>query len=182
MIEGSITQRWARALLELAQEENKLADFREQLNRFADLLAADGGKLGGVLESPSFSAKEKVAIVSDLAAAQNMLPSVKNFLAFAMEKNRGRYVVPIVQAFNRMADDLTGVVKAELTVAADLGAAARDRIRAALEKATKKKVDLDVKIDPALIGGAVVRLGSLIVDGSLRTQLDELSRNLAHVE
>lgn len=182
MIEGSITQRWARALLELAQEENKLADFRTQLNGFVALLGADSGKLAAVLESPSFSHGEKVAIVNDLAAAMNLLPSVKNFLGFAMEKNRGRYVVPIVQAFNRMADELTGVMKAELTVAAEISSGAKDRIRGALEKATKKKIELDVKVDPALIGGATVRLGSLIVDGSLRSQLDQLSRNLAHVE
>lgn len=182
MIEGSITQRWARALLELAQEENKLADFRAQLNGFVELLKAEGGQLAAVLESPSFSHNEKTAIVNQLAGMQNLLPSVKNFLGFAMEKNRGRYVVPIVQAFNRMADELTGVVKAELIVAAEISSAARDRIRGALEKSTKKTIELDVKVDPALIGGAMVRLGSLIVDGSLRSQLDELSRNLAHVE
>lgn len=182
MIEASIAQRWARALLQLAQEENQVEAVREQVNRFAELMKAEGGQLAGVLTSPSFSARDKGEIVKQLADAQTALPIVKNFLALAMDKNRGHYLLPIIEHFNRMADDLTGIIRAELTVAADLPADVRARIAAALEKASKKKVELEVKVDPALIGGAVVKLGSLIVDGSLRAQLENLSRQLAHLE
>lgn len=182
MIEASIAQRWARALLQLAQEANQVDAVRAQVNAFAELMKADGAMLAGVLQSPSFAAGDKREIVKQLAAAQNALPVVKNFLALAMDKNRGHYLLPIIEHFNRMADDLTGVIRAELTVAAGLPADVQAKITAALEKASKKKVQLEVKVDPALIGGAVVKLGSLIVDGSLRAQLENLSRQLAHVE
>ena len=182
MIEASIAQRWARALFQLAQEENQVAAVREQVNLFADTMRADGGKLADVLQSPSFSAPDKRGVVIDLAAALNALPVVKNFLALAMDKNRGHYLLPIIENFNRMADDATGIIHAELTVAAELPADVTAKITAALEKASKKKVQLEVKVDPKLIGGAVVKLGSLIVDGSLRSQLENLSRQLAHME
>ena len=182
MIEGSISQRWARALLQLAQEDKKLEEIRTQLNAFAGLLKLDGGKLAEVLESPSFSHREKVAIATELAQAINALPTVKNFLALAMEKDRGRYLSAIIQQFNVLADELTGILKAELIVAEALPSAVEERIRVALEKVTKKKIELNVKVDPELMGGAIVRLGSLVVDGSLRAQLEGLTRELAHIE
>jgi F-type H+-transporting ATPase subunit delta len=182
VIEGSITQRWARALLQLAVEQNKVVEFREQLNGFAALMQMDNGKLGDVLASASFSRKDKVAIVNELANGQNLLPELKNFLGLAMEKNRGHYVVPIVERFNRMADEATGVAKAELTVAAPLADDVKERIASALAKATKKKIELEVKVDPAIVGGASVRMGSLVVDGTLRSQLEELARDLGRVE
>jgi F-type H+-transporting ATPase subunit delta len=182
VIEGSISQRWARALLQLAQEEKNLEGIRTQLNAFAGLLKVEGGKLSEVLESPSFSHKEKVAIVTVLAQSINALPTVKNFLALAMEKDRGLYLNAIIQQFNKLADDLTGIVKAELVVAEALPDGIEERIRVALEKVTKKKIELNVKVDPALMGGAIVRLGSMVVDGSLRAQLEGLTRELAHIE
>ena len=182
MIEGSIAQRWARALLQLAQEENQLAPMRGQLASVRAALASDGGKLAVVLESPSFSRAEKAAIVRDVAAAAGAHALVKNFLGLAMDKDRGRYLTPIIDQFNRMADELTGVVKAVLTVAEALPEGADGKIRTALERVTKKKIELEVIIDPGLVGGAVVRLGSLVVDGSLSAQLEGLARSLARHE
>ncbi len=182
MIEGAITQRWARALIALAQEENQLAAVREQLNAFQVTLTAEDGKLAEALQSPSFSRADKVAIVTQLAGALNALPAVRNFLSLAVSKDRARYIGPIIERFNAMADELTGMVKAELTVAEQPGADMQDKVRQALEKATNKKIELQVQVDPAILGGAVVRLGSLEVDGSVRSQLEAMARELAAAE
>jgi F-type H+-transporting ATPase subunit delta len=182
VIEGTITQRWARALIGLAQEGNQLAAVREQLNVFAAQLAGDDGKLATALESPSFNRKEKLAIVSAVIGTQNPLPTVRNFLSLAVEKDRARYIRPIIERFNSMADALTGRVKAHLTVAEKPSEATLEKIRGGLEKATQKKIELDVAIDPTVLGGAVVQLGSVVVDGSIRAQLARLSRELAGTE
>lgn len=182
MIEGAIARRWARALLQLAQEENAVAEVREQLSDFAALLRAGDGELARVIESPSFSRSEKVAIVTDLAKARNALPRVRNFLALAITKDRARYLLPIIDEFDRLADTLTGVVKAELTVAMTIPDALVQRIRAVLETRTQQRVQLVVKTDPSLVGGAVLRFGSRVVDGSVRSQLETLSRRIAQTQ
>ena len=181
MIEGTIAQRWARALLELAREEERVDAVREQLNALASLLTKEKA-LKAALESPSFHQSEKIAIVRELAAAMNLLPAVKNFLSLAMTKSRARYLLPIVEHFNRAADELTGVVKAELTSAVELSPEMREQMRVALEKTTGKKIELQAAVDPSLLGGATIRLGSRVVDGSLRSQLAGLARQLARVE
>ena len=182
MIEGSIVRRWARALLELVREEGQLEAAREQLDLFQSLLVADAAELSAVLESPSFSSQSKVAIVRDLAKSQVMLPTVANFLALAIEKNRARYITHIVNEFNRMADEISGIAKAELVVSEAVPEAQTDSVRSALEKATGKKIELAVTVDPAIVGGAVIRLGGLVVDASIRAQLETLSRELAAAE
>ncbi len=181
MIEGSIAKRWARALIELAREGNQIEEVREQLNAFSALLDADGEVLS-VLESPSFGNREKIAIVKQIAEGQNLLPVVRNFLSLAMEKDRARYLRPIISEYVRMADELTGIVKGELVVAEAMNDAAVEQVRAALEKSTGKKIQLNVKVDPAILGGAVVRLGSLVVDGSVCAQLETMSRELVGAE
>ena len=182
MIEGSIVRRWARALLELVQEQGELESAREQLNAFQALLRADAAEFAAVLESPSFSHQEKIAILRDLAKSQGMLPVVSNFLALAVEKDRARYITHIVDEFNRMADEISGVAKADLIVSESIPEAQSDSVRKALEKATGKKIKMAVTVDPEIVGGAVIRMGDLVVDASIRAQLEALSRELVAAE
>jgi F-type H+-transporting ATPase subunit delta len=169
--------RYAKALFGLAKEEHRLADVRQELSRFAELLDLSP-ELRGALQQPLHPANERKAVLKALAAPAELSRLLVNFCSFLIDQRRLVDFQSVREEFDRLADEEAGLTTAEVVSASPLDDRRRDRLRRALSERTGREVRLEVSVDPGLIGGAVAKVGDLVFDGSIRTQLSQLRANL----
>lgn len=174
---SAISKRYARALIQLGAEQNKVEEFSAELDLVLEALAADKN-LGVVLDSPSFPYEKRSAILAEVAANLKLSTGIRNFLGLLLEKQRLRYISQIVEHFRQLADELSGTLRARLTSAVALDEAQTRQIQSGLEMQTGKTVILDTQLDPALLGGLKAEFGGRIFDGSLSTQLKRFEDKL----
>jgi F-type H+-transporting ATPase subunit delta len=163
--------RYATALFDLARETNAIEAVKADLDRF-DALVADSPDLTRLVRSPVFSTKEQLQALSAVLDRAGIRGLAANFLKLAASNRRLFAVRDMIKAFRALVAQHKGEATAEVTVAEPLKDQHVDALRAALKAVTGKDVDLDVKVDPAILGGLVVKLGSRMVDSSLRTKLN----------
>jgi F-type H+-transporting ATPase subunit delta len=165
--------RYANALFELALETNAIEAVKTELDRF-DAIVADSADLTRLVRSPVFSAEEQLQALSAVLDRMGIRGLAANFLKLVASNRRLFAVRDMVKAFRALVARHKGEATAEVTVAEPLKDAHVDALRAALKAVSGKDVDLDVKVDPAILGGLVVKLGSRMVDSSLRTKLNAI--------
>jgi len=170
-------RRYARALFGLARDTNALADIKREVDEFGALLAEDKA-LHDALLTPLHPAKERKAVVSAIAQRAGLSQSVHHFLLFLIDQRRLVAFDAIREEFERLANEASGLVTAQVVAASPLDERRQDRLRRALSDRTGQEVRLDIRVDPSLIGGAIATVGDTVFDGSLRTQLDKLRANL----
>jgi F-type H+-transporting ATPase subunit delta len=178
MTEGSIARRYAKALLEIAREENQLDRIGEDLFRFAQTVAST--PLSGVIANPSFTHAERRAVLDAVIPGQALHPRSVAFLRLLLDKDRIGAIADIAREYRTLADAELGRVRAVVTTATELTPGNRERIATALSGATGKQVVLDTKVDPTLLGGIVARVGDKVFDASLRTRLERLQLALVN--
>jgi F-type H+-transporting ATPase subunit delta len=174
---GGAAQRYAKALFGLAQDEHRHREVRAELDRLTSLFA-ESREAATALLTPMHPAAERKAAVRALAARANVSPLVQNFLGFLIDQRRLIQFEEIAAAYSALADEAEGMLTAEVRVASALDERRKDRLRRALSERTGREVKLQIEIDPTLIGGAIAKVGDLVFDGSLRTQLTQLRANL----
>ncbi len=177
MSASAISKRYARALVEIGAEQNQVEQFADELSGVLSAFAEENS-LQQILESPTFPFEKRSAILVDLADSLKLSVTVKNFLGLLLEKNRLGFLSQIEAHFRSFADELSGILRAQLVAAAALDDAQTDVIRSGLEQQTGKKVVLDTQVDPALIGGLKAQIGGKVFDGSLITQLNRIEDKL----
>jgi F-type H+-transporting ATPase subunit delta len=165
--------RYATALFELAREANAVEAVQAELDRF-DALVAESADLTRLVRSPVFSAEEQMRALSAVLERAGIGGLAANFLKLAASNRRLFAVRDMIKAFRALVAQHKGEATAEVTVAEALKDAHVNTLRAALKTVTGKDVDLDVKVDPAILGGLVVKLGSRMIDSSLRTKLNAI--------
>jgi F-type H+-transporting ATPase subunit delta len=165
--------RYATALFELALEANVIDAVKSDLDRF-DALVAESADLTRLVRSPVFSAKEQLQALSAVLERAGISGLAANFPKLAASNRRLFAVRDMIKAFRALVAQHRGEATAAVTVAEPLKDAHVDALRAALKSVTGKDVDLDIKVDPAILGGLVVKLGSRMVDSSLRTKLNAI--------
>ena len=165
--------RYATALFDLALDANAIESVKADLDRFDGLVAASAD-LTRLVRSPAFSAEEQLQALSAVLDRAGIGGLAANFLKLASSNRRLFAVRDMIKAFRELVARHKGEATAEVTVAETLKDQHVDALRAALKAVTGKDVDLDVKIDPAILGGLVVKLGSRMVDSSLRTKLNAI--------
>lgn len=168
-----VAGRYATALFELALEDRILDKVRADLDRF-DALIAGSDDLKRLVRSPVFSAEEQVKALAPILQKAGIDGVAANFIKL-VASNRRLFALPqIVKAFRALVAQHKGEVSASATVAEPLSEAHLAALKGALNSVTGKDVDLNVTVDPAIIGGLVVKLGSRMVDTSLRTKLNSI--------
>lgn len=174
----TIAQHYADALAKVAVSENSAPRVR---NDFADFMALlrESPDLNTILTSPAVTRKSKHAVAEALVQRLGASRTLRNFLFVVLDQRRMAFLPEIEIAFQAELDELLGVARADVASAHELGDSEKAQLSGALERVTKKKVEAQYRLDPALIAGAVVRLGSTIYDGSVRTQLERLQATLA---
>lgn len=170
---SGVAQRYATALFELAQENGAIDAVATSLDAFNGLIG-ESEDLARLIESPAFTAEEQVAAVNAILAKAGIAGIAANFIGLVASKRRLFALPGMIQGYKRLVAQAKGIVSAEVTLAEEPSAKRLDEIRAALAGVAGKDVDLTVKIDPALIGGLIVKMGSRMVDASLKTKLNSI--------
>ena len=165
--------RYATALFDLALEEKALDQVRSDLDRF-DEMVAGSADLNRLVRSPVFGAEEQTRALEPVLKQANIGGISANFIKLVASKRRLFAIRDIIKAFRAMVARHKGEVSANVTVAEPLSDAHLSALKGALNSVTGKDVDLKVEVDPAIIGGLVVKLGSRMVDSSLRTKLNSI--------
>ena len=174
---GTAAHRYAKALFSLAQDEHRHREIRAELENLGSLF--DGSReLRDALLTPLHPADERKAVLKAVGGQANVSALVLNFIAYLIDQRRLIDFSSIVAAYGELADEAEGMVIAEVVSASPLDDRRKDRLRRALSERTGQEVRLEVEVDPSLIGGAVAKVGDLVFDGSLRTQLGQLRSNL----
>jgi F-type H+-transporting ATPase subunit delta len=172
MVSG-VAGRYASALFELAQENRAIDSVARDLDAF-DALIRDSEDLRRLIRSPVFSAEDQAKAVGAILERAGIGGLAANFIRL-VAGNRRLFALPdVVRAFRRLVSLAKGIVPAEVRLAERPSDKILDDIKSALRDAAKAEIALDVKIDPSLIGGLVVRMGSRMVDASLRTKLNAI--------
>lgn len=178
MVNVSIARRYARALLDVASEAGRTDAVAEQLTAIAGIFAKNP-ELTDVIVNPAYSRSQVSAVVEAvMKAVPQMEPTLANTLRLLMDRHRLGYLTDIARLFGDMADTRAGRVRGRVTTAAPLSADALANLQKTLQQLTQRNVILETRVDPALLGGVSAQVGSLLYDGSLRTQLEELRREL----
>jgi F-type H+-transporting ATPase subunit delta len=172
-IVSGIAGRYASALFELASDAKQIPAVRADLASFGAMIAGSAD-LQRLVKSPAYSAGEQTSAVTALLAKAKIGGLAANFIKLVASKRRLFAVEGMIAAYGALADARAGVVKAEVTVAQPLSDKNRKAVAEALNAVTGKKVSVAEKVDPAIIGGIVVKLGSRMVDSSVRTKLNSL--------
>lgn len=177
----AIARRYAKALLLIGKEDGRIDTYREELGAFAKLVEQEKS-LQQVLVNPLYEADGRKKVLVRVMEQVTLSPTVKTFALFLFDKGRIGFLSSINSFFQQFADELKGVARASLVSATELSSETIDKIRAALSKRTGKDILLEVEQDPALIGGIVTRIGDLVLDGSVRTQLLNMRESLKRGE
>jgi F-type H+-transporting ATPase subunit delta len=170
---SGIAGRYASALFELASEAKQIPAVSKDLTRFDDLIAGSAD-LERLVKSPAFGAEDQTAAVAAILKKAKIGGLVANFVQLAASNRRLFVVRDVVTAYNALADQKAGVVKAEVTVATKLSDKNRKAVTDALKSVTGKNVSVVEKVDSSIIGGLIVKMGSRMVDSSVRTKLNSL--------
>lgn len=177
MRSSAAARRYARALFSLAREAAAIEPGRGELARIAAHFDA-APELRAALFRPLHPVAERRAVLREVAQRQGLSRNVQNFLLYLIDQRRIVDFVAIRAEYERLADEAAGRLAAEVVSAGPLRPEQSDRLRRALAARVGREVELELRVDPDLIGGAIARVGGLVFDGSLRTQLAQLRDNL----
>jgi F-type H+-transporting ATPase subunit delta len=170
--------RYARALLDVARSEHAdLARIESELAGFASLLSTHA-ELERMLLNPAVPTPRKSAAIAAILAVVKPLPVVDKLLRLLAGRDRVSLIADIHDAYHERLMDLQNVVRASVTTAVALDPAKAKAIETSLARATGRSVVLSTKVDPAIIGGIVARVGSVVYDGSIATHLQRLKTRL----
>jgi F-type H+-transporting ATPase subunit delta len=175
-----VAQRYAGSLFELALETKSVADVEKDLGQFEALINGSAD-LKRLVMSPVFSSGDQEKAVSAILAKAKIGGLVGNFLR-VVAQNRRLFAVPaMIQSFRQIASAHRGEVTADVTSAHALTAAQQTELKATLKSVAGKDVTINVTVDPSILGGLIVKLGSRQIDTSLRTKLVSLKLALKEV-
>jgi F-type H+-transporting ATPase subunit delta len=177
MRDRKLATRYARALLGALPDpasQDRADAFLAALER----AIADSSELRSTLHDPAVPKASKTAVLEALAERHQASPLVVRFLETVGAHGRFASLPSIAEVFHEERERAQGIVTAQLTAAASLPDDLRVRAEAALARLAGKTVRLEVDVDPDLLGGAVAKVGSMVYDGSLKTQLDRLRKQL----
>jgi F-type H+-transporting ATPase subunit delta len=167
----ALVRGYAEALFAVAEAEGELSSVEDELYGFAKTMERETG-LREALTDPALPAENKKALVHDVLG-ERANPHTVNALGFLIDQGRAREIGRIVEDLAQVAAERRAHQLAEVRSAVPLDGAQRERLAAALSKATGRQVEVKVVVDPNVIGGVVAKVGDEVFDGSVRARLDE---------
>ena len=177
---SAVAERYAGSLFELALQENSVAKVEADLSNFEAMLN-DSADLARLIDSPVFSSEEQAKAIAAIADKAGITGLTGNFLR-VVARNRRLFAVPgMIKAFRHIAADHRGEASAEVTSAHELTAAQQTELKATLKGIAGKDVAIAITVDPSLLGGLIVKMGSRQIDTSLKTKLNSLKLALKEV-
>ena len=168
-------RRYARAVFDLAREEDEVEQWEKRLARISELFA--DAEMASVLSNPTIPAEQRERLVT--AAPHVLDEKATNLARLLIESGRVGEAAGVEEEYQRLADQSAGRVRATVTTAVELGAEDRNRVARELAKRLDKDVRVTAVIDPRILGGLKIQYGDRIVDASVATRLQQLRRRLA---
>ena len=173
---GDHIDAYAEALLRIAQAEGHLEEVEDELFRFARIVEGNDD-LRMALSDPTLPADRRMGVVEELVGEKAM-PQSTAMASFVVGIGRGHDLPAIVNRFVELATATRQHEVAEVRSAVPLDDTQRDRLAAALSRATGKQVEVRVIVDPSVLGGVVARIGDTVIDGSVRSRLEQLKEQI----
>ena len=171
----TLARPYAQAVFELAQSQNRLAEWSQALNTLAAIIRNDD--VAALIGNPGVATDELARAIADIAG-DALDDEGRNLVQLATENNRLPLLPEVAAQFHDLRLAAEGRVDVEVTSAAELSDEQQQQLSKALHKRLQREISLSCVTDPALIGGFVVRAGDLVIDGSLRASLARLQQNL----
>ena len=170
---SGVAARYASALFELAEEANSVDAVAGDLDRF-DRMVQGSEDLQRLIRNPVFTAEEQAGAVGAILDKAGIRGLAGNFIRLVADKRRLFALPDMIRAYRELVADSKGIVRAQVVLAEQPSDKVMNDIKAALRDVAKADIALDVKIDPSLIGGLIVKMGSRMVDASVRTKLNSI--------
>ena len=171
--QGGLAQRYATALLELAEDKHAIDAVAGDLAALGHMIA-DSSDLQKLITSPLMDRADQSRAIGAVAKAAGFGELTQRFIGL-VASNRRLFALPaIIKSFKKMLADKRGEVAAEVTAAHALTDAQKNAVSEAIKRVVGGKVSIDMKVDPSLLGGLIVRVGSRMIDGSVKTKLQKL--------
>jgi F-type H+-transporting ATPase subunit delta len=177
LIDMTVARRYAKALLTMGKEDGKYQEYGEGLSGFAHLLEREP-ELRDALLNPIHSREDRRKLLLRMIDLLQLPLLVSNLLQLLLDKHRLNVVDGVAQAYQEMVDEVENVSRARVKAAIVLDDATQDRLRQVLSKLTGSTVVMEVEEDPNIIGGIVAKVGDLVLDGSVRSQINSLRESL----
>jgi F-type H+-transporting ATPase subunit delta len=177
----AIARRYAKALLLIGKEDGKAETYRKELNDIAALIAGNPS-LEQAVNNPLYNADGRRRVLKTVIGKLGLSNVMTSFLLLLFDKGRIGFLGSIDEFYAKMADELKGVARASLVSAIKLSDDTVEKIRETLSRKTGKDIVLEVEQDPGLIGGIVTKIGDLVLDGSIKTQLLNMRESLKRGE
>jgi len=173
----AVSRRYAKALILIGQEDGQAEQYNTELGSVVELFDTQEG-FETALINPLYNKNDRKKVLEAVLAATDFSAIMKSFLILLFDKGRIGFLREIASYYKDLADELKGVVKASIVSATELSSEAVEKIKESLSKKTGKTIVLNVKQDPSLIGGVVTKIGDLVMDGSVKTQLMNMRETL----
>ncbi|MDH5230401.1 MAG: F0F1 ATP synthase subunit delta [Gammaproteobacteria bacterium] len=173
----TIARPYAQAVFDLAVEKNALASWFEQLSMLAEMVSND--QIAALIGNPKVSNEDFIAILEAIAKGK-LSPESVNLLKLLAENNRVTVIPDIALIFEELKAEAEKTVKASCISAVELDNAMKQKIISALKARLGREVELSCQVDANLLGGAIIRAGDLVIDGSVGGQLERLTTELVH--
>ncbi len=174
----SASLQYANAMADVALVQGAVEPAAKQLHEFGAAYE-QSAELRTFLASPAVSVEAKHAVIEKIVARLGASKIIRNFLFVLADHRRTQLIPEVIAAFHQVIRQRQGIAEAEVSSAVELSAAQKKEMAATLARLTGKKIETKYTLDPALLGGAVVRIGDTIYDGSLRSRLNEMRARLA---
>jgi F-type H+-transporting ATPase subunit delta len=169
---------YAEALADVALATDRPEQIRRELSDFLAAIAASVD-LRNFLESPAVPTNVKQTVIAKLVERMGASEALRNFLFLVVDHRRVGLLGQIAQAFGLELNARLGILDAEISTARELSAGEKQELVAALERRTGKRIEASYRLDPGLIGGVVVKIGSTVYDGSVRNELEQVRARMA---
>jgi len=180
LITGEAPGRYAQALLELAEEAKSLKSVEKDVAKMKKVFAGSS-ELRAALGNPVFATEDKVSVIKSVASKAKVGKLITQFMGTVAENRRASEIPTMLSSFEEMVALRRDAQTAKVVSAKKLTAAELTKIKSELKKSLGKTVSVETSVDPELLGGFVVKIGSRLYDSSLKTKLDDLKLALKEV-
>ena len=175
MSQGVIARRYAKALINLAEKD--LENTGKYLTALADVFS-NSAELSEVLSDTKVSSQIKQNVLKEILKKIKVSKLVDTFIRYLLAKRRIVLLPNIERAFNLFLQEKLGRIEAGITVAQEISEVTVGKLEKAISRYSGKEVTVNITIDPAIIGGIVTRIGSVVIDGSIHTQLNQIRQSI----
>lgn len=172
-----LARRYAKAIFTVGQEQGKFEEYNEVLAGLAGLFATNP-EVVDALTNPLYPLDVREKVMTGMIGSMEVDSVMGNFLSLLVQKKRAGILPEIAEEYSTMVDEEKNISHGSVISAVELSDELRESVQATLEKLTGKKVELSVTVDPSIIGGIIAKVGDLVLDGSIKTQLAGLKDSI----